>query len=49
MAGNSEQETTSNTNYKCLIATKQLGYMPRYDTVQTTKLTNLTSLNGDLH
>ena len=48
MAGNSKQETTSNMNYKCLIAIRQIGYMLRYDTVQTTKCTNLTRLNKDL-
>ena len=49
MAGNSQQETTSNINYKCFIAIRKLGYVLRYYTVQTTKITNLKRLNRDLH
>ena len=49
MAGNSEQEATTNINYKCLIAIRQLGYMLRYDMAQNTNLTNLRRLNRDLH
>ena len=49
MADNSKQATTSNINYKCLIAIRHFCYMLRYDMVQTTTVTNLTSLNRDLH